>query len=177
MGTSVGSVERIKNVAKIAISYVKRKYKVIVISSAMSGETNKLVKLTKKISKNFTPSEYHTIVSTGEQISCALISGQLNDQGYLARSWLGWQVPILTSGNYSSSRIINVAKKNVVNFLKKGGIPVITGFQGLNSENRITTIGRGGSDASAIMVAKFFKAQKCVIYTDVEGIYTTDPNI
>ncbi len=176
-GTSVGSVERIKNVAKIAISYVKRKYKVIVISSAMSGETNKLVKLTKKISKNFTPSEYDTIVSTGEQISCALISGQLNDQGYLARSWLGWQVPILTSGNYSSSRIINVAKKNVVNFLKKGGIPVITGFQGLNSENRITTIGRGGSDASAIMVAKFFKAQKCVIYTDVEGIYTTDPNI
>ncbi len=176
-GTSVGSVERIKNVAKIAISYVKKKYKVIVISSAMSGETNKLVKLTKKISKNFTPSEYDTIVSTGEQISCALISGQLNDQGYLARSWLGWQVPILTSGNYSSSRIINVAKKNVVNFLKKGGIPVITGFQGLNSENRITTIGRGGSDASAIMVAKFFKAQKCVIYTDVEGIYTTDPNI
>ena len=118
-GTSVGSTDRIKNVVKIIISYVKQRYKVIVVSSAMSGETNKLVKLTKKISNNFKPSEYDVIVSTGEQVSCALIAGKLNDQGYNSRSWLGWQVPIFTKGDYSFSRIVNVNKKNILNFLKK----------------------------------------------------------
>tara|TARA_B100001250_G_scaffold406192_1_gene424833 strand:- start:526 stop:1740 length:1215 start_codon:yes stop_codon:yes gene_type:complete len=176
-GTSVGSIERIKNVAKIVISYLRKRFKVIVVSSAMSGETNKLVKLTKQISNSFSPSEYDAIVSTGEQISCSLIAGRLNDKGYLSRSWLGWQIPIFTTGDYSHSRIFNINKKNILNFLKKGGIPIISGFQGINSKNRITTIGRGGSDASAIMVAKFFKAQKCIIYTDVDGIYTTDPNV
>ena len=176
-GTSVGSIPRIKNIVKIIISYLKKKYKVIVVSSAMSGETNKLIKLTKKISKNFIPSEYDAILSTGEQISCSLIAGRLSDQGFISRSWLGWQVPIITTGGYAHSRIINVYKKNIMNFIKKGGIPIITGFQGINSDNRITTIGRGGSDASAIMVAKFFKAKKCIIYTDVDGVYTTDPNL
>ena len=176
-GTSVGSTDRIKNVVKIIISYVKQRYKVIVVSSAMSGETNKLVKLTKKISNNFKPSEYDVIVSTGEQVSCALIAGKLNDQGYNSRSWLGWQVPIITKGDYSFSRIVNVNKKNILNFLKKGGIPVITGFQGINADHRVTTIGRGGTDASAIMLAKFFKAEKCIIYTDVDGVYTTDPRM
>ena len=176
-GTSVGSTDRIKNVVKIIISYVKQRYKVIVVSSAMSGETNKLVKLTKKISNNFKPSEYDVIVSTGEQVSCALIAGKLNDQGYNSRSWLGWQVPIFTKGDYSFSRIVNVNKKNILNFLKKGGIPVITGFQGINADHRVTTIGRGGTDASAIMLAKFFKAEKCIIYTDVDGVYTTDPRL
>ena len=154
-GTSVGSTDRIKNVVKIIISYVKQRYKVIVVSSAMSGETNKLVKLTKKISNNFKPSEYDVIVSTGEQVSCALIAGKLNDQGYNSRSWLGWQVPIFTKGDYSFSRIVNVNKKNILNFLKKGGIPVITGFQGINADHRVTTIGRGGTDASAIMSLLF----------------------
>tara|TARA_Y100000590_G_scaffold307794_1_gene347508 strand:+ start:22 stop:1236 length:1215 start_codon:yes stop_codon:yes gene_type:complete len=176
-GTSVGSVERIKNITKIIIRYLKKRYKVIVVSSAISGETNKLVKLTKQISGNFTPSEYDSIVATGEQISCSLIAGRLNDRGYLSRSWLGWQVPILTVGNHSHSRIVNVNKKNILRFLRKGGTPIIAGFQGINSENRITTIGRGGSDASAIMIAKFFKAEKCIIYTDVDGIYTTDPKV
>ena len=176
-GTSVGTIERIKNVAKIVIGYLNKRNKVIVVSSAMSGETNKLVKLTKKISKNFISSEYDSIVATGEQISCSLIAGRLCDEGYLARSWLGWQIPIFTIGNHSYSRIVNINKKNIINFLKKGGVPIIAGFQGINSENRITTIGRGGSDASAIMVAKFFKAQKCIIYTDVDGVYTTDPNV
>ena len=176
-GTSVGSIEKIKNVSKIIASYIKKKYKVIAISSAMSGETNKLIKLSKKISKNFTTSEYDTLVSSGEQISCSLIAGNLIDKGYLARSWLGWQIPIFTVGNYSHSRISKISKKKILNFLKRGGIPIIAGFQGINSENRITTTGRGGSDASAIMVAKFFKAKKCIIYTDVEGIYTTDPNV
>tara|TARA_Y100000590_G_scaffold225348_1_gene254759 strand:+ start:34 stop:1248 length:1215 start_codon:yes stop_codon:yes gene_type:complete len=176
-GTSVGSIGRIKNAAKIVISYLKKRYKVIVVSSAMSGETNKLVKLTKQISNNFISSEYDSVVASGEQISCSLIAARLNDQGYLARSWLGWQIPIYTLGNHSYSRIVNINKKNIIKFLKRGGIPIIAGFQGVNSENRITTIGRGGSDATAIMVAKFFKAEKCIIYTDVEGVYTTDPNL
>ena len=176
-GTSVGSIEKIKNISKIIISYLKKKYKVIVVSSAMSGETNKLVKLTKQISKNFIPSEYDAVVSAGEQISCSLLAGSLNDKGYLSRSWFGWQVPIITEGNYSHARIVNVVKKNILKFLEKGGVPIIAGFQGINSEKRITTIGRGGSDASAIMIAKFFKAVKCIIYTDVEGVYTTDPNL
>ena len=176
-GTSVGSIKRIKNVAKIIISYLKKRFKVIVVSSAIGGETNKLVKLSKEISNNFPPSEYDALVSSGEQVSCSLIAGRLHSEGYLSRSWLGWQVPIVTSGKYSHSRIINIDKKNIMKFLKIGGVPIIAGFQGINIDNRITTIGRGGSDASAIMVSKFFKAKKCIIYTDVEGVYTTDPNI
>ena len=176
-GTSVGSIDRIKNVVKIIISYIKKRFKVVVVSSAMSEETNKLIQLTKELSKNFTPSEYDSLLATGEQVSCSLIAGRLNDQGYLARSWQSWQIPIVTIGKHSHSRIININKKNIVKFLKKGGIPIITGFQGINSENRITTTGRGGSDASAIMIAKFLKAEKCIIYTDVDGVYTTDPNL
>ncbi len=104
-GTSVGSAERIKNVAKIVTSYLKKKFKVIVVSSAMGGETNRLVNLSKEISSNFTSSEYDTLVAAGEQISCSLIAGRLNDQGHFSRSWLSWQIPILTTGNYSYSRI------------------------------------------------------------------------
>ena len=174
-GTSVGSIERIKNISKIIISYIKKKYKVIVVSSAMSGETNKLAKLANKISRNFVSSEYDALLSSGEQVACSLIAGRLNDHGYLARSWLGWQVPIITTGLHSYSRIRKIYKKNIFKFLKKGGTPIIAGFQGINCHNRITTIGRGGSDASAIMIAKFFRAEKCIIYTDVEGVYTTDP--
>jgi len=174
-GTSVGTVDRVKKVANIIIGYVKKKYKVIVVSSAMSGVTNDLVKKSKKISNNFIPSEYDALVSSGEQMSCALIAGRLNHLGYKSQSWMGWQVPILTEGNHSSSRIRQVNKKKINKFLKFGGIPVIAGFQGINLNKRITTLGRGGSDATAIMLAKFFKAEKCVIYTDVEGVYTTDP--
>ena len=176
-GSSVGSIRKIQNISKIIIGYLKKKYKVIVVSSAMSGETNKLANLTKRISKNFPASEYDSILATGEQVSCSLIAGCLIEKGYKARSWTAWQIPILTSGNYSHSRIVNINKKNILKFLKIGGIPIVTGFQGINSDKRVTTIGRGGSDASAIMLAKFFKAEKCVIYTDVDGVYTTDPNI
>ena len=174
-GTSVGSLEKIAKVSKIIISYVKKNYKVIVVSSAMSGVTNKLLLRTKKLAKNFPNDEKDVILSTGEQISCALIAGKLRDLGYKSRSWLGWQIPIITSGNYSSSRIIKIQKKKIINYLKKGGIPIITGFQGINSNFRITTIERGGSDTSAILCAKFFNAEKCIIYTDVKGVYTTDP--
>ena len=175
-GTSVGSINRIKKVAKIISGNIKNKKKVIVVSSAMSGVTNDLINKTRKISNDFTPSEYDVLVSAGEQMSCALISGRLNHIGVKSRSWLSWQVPILTQGNYKKSRIINIFKKRILKYLNSGGVPIITGFQGINSENRLTTLERGGSDASAIMIAKFFKAEQCIIYTDVEGVYTTDPN-
>ncbi len=175
-GTSVGTIKKIKKVAKIIIDYKKKNYKVIVVSSAMSGVTNELVRKSNEISNNFSKSEYDVLVSSGEQIACSLIAGRLNHNGYNARSWLSWQIPIKTVGAHMNSRINQINKNKIIKFIKEGGIPIITGFQGVNNENRITTIGRGGSDASAIMIAKFFKAKKCIIYTDVEGIYTTDPN-
>ena len=176
-GTSVGTLKKIAKVAKIIASYVNKQYKVIVVSSAMSGVTNQLLLKTKKISKNFPNEEKDVILSTGEQVSCALIAGKLNDLGFKSRSWMGWQLPIITKGNYSSSRIVKIKKNKLINYLKSGGIPIVTGFQGVNSDFRITTLERGGSDTSAILCAKFFKAKKCIIYTDVEGVYTTDPNL
>ena len=176
-GTSVGTVDRIKKVSQIVINYVKKKYKVIVVSSAMSGVTNDLIKKSKKISSNFISSEYDVLVSSGEQVACAMIAGRLNHLGYNSRSWMSWQIPIISDEVHTSSRIININKSKILKFLKKGGIPIVTGFQGINIKQRITTHGRGGSDATAIMIAKFFKAKKCVIYTDVDGVYTTDPTM
>ena len=174
-GTSVGSIKRIKKICKIIASYKNKKNKVVVISSAMSGVTNELVNKSKLISNNFDKAEYDTLVSTGEQASCALIAGRLNHVGFKSRSWMSWQIPILTEGPYSSARINSVAVKELNTYLKSGGIPIITGFQGINNKLRITTIGRSGSDATAIMLAKFIKADECIIYTDVDGVYTTDP--
>ena len=176
-GTSVGTLDRIVKISKIIISYIKKNYKVIVVTSAMSGVTNELIKKAGKISKNFPNSERDVLLSTGEQMASALIAGKLCDLGFYSRSWMSWQIPIITKGNYSSARIIKIGTDQIKKYLKKGGIPIITGFQGLNIQNRITTLERGGSDASAIMLAKFFKAKKCIIYTDVEGVYTTDPNL
>ena len=175
-GTSVGTTKKIKKIVGIIADYKKKNYKVIVISSAMSGVTNELIKKSFEISDNFSKSEYDVLVSSGEQIACSLIAGGLIHKGYKSRSWLSWQVPIVTLGDYKNSRINQINKNKISKYLKEGGIPIIAGFQGVNNENRITTIGRGGSDASAIMFAKFFKAEKCIIYTDVEGVYTTDPN-
>ena len=175
-GTSVGTIKKIKKVAEIITDYKKKKYKVIVVSSAMSGVTNELIKKSLEISENFSNSEHDVLVSSGEQVACSLIAGRLIHKGYKSRSWLSWQVPIITVGIHKNSRINIINKNKIVRYLKEGGIPIITGFQGINNENRITTIGRGGSDASAIMLAKFFKAERCIIYTDVEGVYTTDPN-
>ena len=176
-GTSVGTIERIKKAAKIIVSYAKKKYKVIVVSSAMSGVTNELVKKSQKISETFEPSEYDVLVSSGEQAACALIAGRLNHIGYKSRSWMSWQIPILTEGDHKVSKINQIKKDKIIGYLKSGGIPIVAGFQGINLNQRITTLGRGGSDLSAIMIAKFFQAQKCVIYTDVEGVMTTDPRI
>jgi aspartate kinase len=174
-GTSVGSIDRIKRVCKIIASYKRKNVKVLVISSAMSGVTNDLVNKSKLISNNFDKAEYDTLVSTGEQASCALIAGRLKHMGFKSRSWMSWQLPILTEGPYSGARISKVVVKELNKYLKSGGIPIITGFQGVNRELRLTTIGRSGSDASAIMLAKFIKAEECIIYTDVDGVYTTDP--
>ena len=175
-GTSVGTIERIKKVADIISNFRKKNYKVIVVSSAMSGVTNDLIKKSRQISNNFSDFEYDVLVSSGEQVACSLIAGRLNHKGFKSRSWLGWQIPIYTNGPHKNSRIDSINKNKIIKFLKEGGIPIITGFQGVNRDERVTTIGRGGSDASAIMLAKFFRAQKCIIYTDVEGVYTTDPN-
>ena len=175
-GTSVGTIKKIKKVAEIIANYKKKKYKVIVVSSAMSGVTNELIKKSSEISGNFSDSEHDVLVSSGEQIACSLIAGRLIHKKFKSRSWTSWQIPIITVGSHKNSRINLIYKKKIIRYLRNGGIPIITGFQGINNENRITTIGRGGSDASAIMLAKFFKAEKCIIYTDVEGVYTTDPN-
>ena len=174
-GTSVGNIERIKKVAKIIATYIKKKFRVIVVSSAMSGTTNDLIKKSQKLSNNFDQAEYDTLLASGEQIACALIAGKLNDLGYKSRSWLSWQIPIITDGPHKAARIDSINKKKILKFISSGGIPVVTGFQGINNNFRITTLGRGGTDVSAVMMAKFFNAEECVIYTDVEGVYTTDP--
>ena len=174
-GTSVGTIAKIKKVAEIIKQYRKKKFKVIVVSSAMSGVTNELVKKSKRISNDFVGQEYDALVSSGEQVACSLIAGRLNHLGIKSRSWMAWQIPILTSGQYKNSRIVKIYTNKIIRYLKEDGIPIITGFQGINNDDRVTTIGRGGSDASAILVAKYFKAQRCIIYTDVEGVFTTDP--
>tara|TARA_B100001121_G_scaffold272685_1_gene259364 strand:- start:1223 stop:2434 length:1212 start_codon:yes stop_codon:yes gene_type:complete len=174
-GTSVGSIGKIKKICKIISSYKKKKSNVLVISSAMGGVTNELINKSKQISNNFDNAEYDALLSSGEQVACALIAGRLNHLGIKARSWQSWQIPIITKGPFTSSRISNIHVKELNKFLRKGGVPVITGFQGINKNLRLTTIGRSGSDATAIMLAKFIKADECVIYTDVDGVYTTDP--
>ncbi|MDA9687562.1 aspartate kinase [Candidatus Pelagibacter sp.] len=174
-GTSVGSLERIKKISQIILTYKKKKFKVIVVSSAMSGMTNDLIKKSSELSNNFDSAEYDVLLSLGEQMSCALIAGRLKHLGHKARSWMSWQIPILTNGPHSAARINKIHKKEINRFINSGGIPIVTGFQGINQNNRITTLGRGGTDASAIMLAKFFKAEECIIYTDVDGVYTADP--
>ena len=176
-GTSVGSIDRIKKVSKIIASYKNKRNNVVVVSSAMSGVTNDLIAKSKKIDNNFDTAEYDALLSTGEQVSCALIAASLKKLGFKSRSWLSWQLPIVTEGPHSNSRINHVHTKELVKYIKTGGIPIIAGFQGINKNFRITTIGRSGSDASAIMIAKFLKADECIIYTDVEGVFTTDPRL
>ena len=176
-GTSVGSCKKINNTAKLIKKHYNNKNKIIVVASAMTGVTDDLIKKSNKISKNFEKSEYDVLLSSGEQISCALLAGALINLGLKSRSWMSWQIPILTEGDHCSSRIKSVNKKEVINYVNSGGIPIITGFQGISNNKRITTLGRGGSDATAISIAKFFGAEDCIIYTDVDGIYTTDPDI
>ena len=176
-GTSVGTIEKIKKVANIIKKRFSEGNEIIVVVSAMSGVTDELKAKSDLISKNFDNKELDVLLSSGEQVSCSLLSGALIDLGVKARSWLGWQVPIVTNDNYTSSQIMKIKTEEILNFISKKGVAVIAGFQGISKEMRITTLGRGGSDLSAVAVAKFFQADSCEIYTDVEGVLTTDPSI
>ena len=176
-GTSVGTIEKIKKVANIIKKRFSEGNEIIVVVSAMSGVTDELKAKSDLISKNFDNKELDVLLSSGEQVSCSLLSGALIDLGVKARSWLGWQIPIVTNDNYTSSQIIKIKTDEILNFISEKGVAVIAGFQGISQESRITTLGRGGSDLSAVAIAKFFQADSCEIYTDVEGVLTTDPAI
>ena len=174
-GTSVGSIERIQHVAGIIKKEFDAGNQIIAVVSAMSGKTNELLELSKQISKDFDKRELDVLLSTGEQVSCALLSAALINLKLKAKSWLNWQIPILTDGEHSNARIINVNVSKINEFLKYG-IAIVPGFQGISKNGDITTIGRGGSDATAVAFAKLFNADKCEIYTDVDGVYSSDPN-
>ena len=176
-GTSVGSIEKIVNAAKIIKKRHEEGNQIIVVVSAMSGTTNDLINRSKKISDNFDKSELDVLMSSGEQISSSLLAGSIIEQGIKARSWLGWQIPIITNDNHTSSKIMQIKTDQVLDFISKKGVAVIAGFQGITKESRITTLGRGGSDLSAVAIAKFFETDSCEIYTDVDGVLTTDPSI
>ena len=175
-GTSVGTTERIKHVANIIQKEQSSGSKVIAVVSAMSGKTNELVKLSKDISDEFNKRELDVLLSSGEQVTCALLSGALTELNIKAKSWLNWQIPIVTEGEHSNARIINMHIDKINKYLDEGGIAIIPGFQGISKNGDITTIGRGGSDATAVAIAKIFNADSCEIYTDVDGVFSTDPN-
>jgi len=176
-GTSVGTTEKIRKVANIIKKRFSEDNEIIVVVSAMSGVTDDLKKKSDSISKNFDKKELDVLLSSGEQASCSLLAGALIDLGIKSRSWLGWQIPIVTNNNHTSSQIIKIKNDEIINFISNKGVAVIAGFQGVSKENRITTLGRGGSDLSAVAVAKFFQTNSCEIYTDVDGVFTTDPSI
>ena len=176
-GTSVANVEKIKNVAGKAIREKQAGHDVIVVLSAMAGETNRLIDLAQSAAENPDEREYDSLISTGEQVTISLLSITLNSMGYPARSFLGFQVKILTDQAHQKARISAIDTEAIQKELKKGVIVVVAGFQGVDEENNITTLGRGGSDTSAVALAAALKADRCDIYTDVDGVYTTDPNI
>jgi aspartate kinase len=176
-GTSMGSVERIQNVAKRVAKWMKAGHQVVVVPSAMSGETNRLIGLAKEINANPDPRELDQIASTGEQVSSGLLALALQSQGVPAVSYAGWQVVIKTDSSYTKARIQGIDAKKVLADLNAGKAVVITGFQGVDDNGNITTLGRGGSDTSAVAVAAALEADECLIYTDVDGVYTTDPRV
>ena len=176
-GTSVGTIERIQHVANIVQKEHLAGNQVIVVVSAMSGKTNELISLSKKISEDFNKREFDVLLSSGEQVTSALLAGALVKLKINAKSWLNWQIPILTEGGHTNARIINISVKKINDFLNnQKGVAIIPGFQGVSKNGDITTIGRGGSDATAVAVAKLFNAESCEIYTDVDGVFSTDPN-
>ena len=174
-GTSVGSIEAIKRSADIIHDWSK-KYKVIAVLSAMSGETDRLISLTNSFSKTPNPIDFDNAVSSGENVSCALMCICLNNQKIKSKSLLSWQIPILTSSEHMKSRILSINKKFLYDELENFEVLLIPGFQGINNKGELTTLGRGGSDTSAVAVAAAMETE-CIIYTDVEGVFTTDPNI
>ena len=175
-GTSVGSIERIVYAAKIVKKEHSQGNEIIVVVSAMAGKTNELISQSNSISNKFDKRELDVLLSSGEQVTSALMAGALNELGVKSKSWMNWQIPILTTGDHTNSRIININVENINTYLSEGGVAIIPGFQGISPSGDITTIGRGGSDASAVAIAKIFNTDSCEIYTDVDGVYSTDPN-
>ena len=176
-GTSVADVLQIKKIALKVKGEVDQGNKVIVVVSAMSGVTNNLIDLVNQTSKNFSLSEHDVVLSTGEQITSALLSIALEELSLKARSWMGWQVPIVSDNTHGKAVIKDIKTSNIMGSIKNGNIAIVSGFQGISEDNRITTLGRGGSDTTAVALAAAFSADRCDIYTDVEGVYTTDPRI
>jgi aspartate kinase len=180
-GTSMGSTERIRSVAKRVAKWVRAGHKLVVVPSAMSGETNRLLALAKEVSpEKATPQtmrELDAIASTGEQVSVGLLALALQAEGMQAVSYAGWQVPIKTDSAYTKARIASIDDQRVMADVNAGKVVIITGFQGIDDAGHVTTLGRGGSDTSAVAVAAALKADECLIYTDVDGVYTTDPRI
>ena len=176
-GTSMGSTERIRNVAKRVAKWVRAGHQIVVVPSAMSGETNRLLGLAKELSDRANPRELDMIASTGEQVSVGLLSIALQAEGMDAISYAGWQVPVKTNSAFSKARIESIDDARVRADLNAGKVVIVTGFQGVDPNGHITTLGRGGSDTSAVAIAAALKADECLIYTDVDGIYTTDPRV
>ena len=176
-GTSMGSTERIQNVARRVAKWHRAGHRMVVVPSAMSGETNRLLGLAKEITETPDPRELDQIAATGEQVSVGLLALALQKQGLKARSYTGWQVPVRTNSAHTKARIESIDEKRVLGDLDGGYVVVITGFQGLDDQGSVTTLGRGGSDTSAVAIAAALKAEECLIYTDVDGVYTTDPRV
>lgn len=176
-GTSVANIERIKAVAIRVKREVDAGNEVAVVVSAMSGVTNQLVDWCKELAPLHDAREYDTVVASGEQVTCGLTAIALQELGVNARSWLGWQVPILTDDAHGKARIVSIAHEELDKRFALGQVPVFAGFQGVGSDNRVTTLGRGGSDTSAVALAAAIGADRCDIFTDVDGVYTTDPRI
>jgi len=176
-GTSVGDIDRIKNVAKRVKREVEAGNQVAVVVSAMSGVTNQLVDYCKQMAPLHDAREYDQVVATGEQVTTGLLAIGLQELGIEARSWCGWQLPIHTDGVHGKARIMSIETEDMVKGMEKGQVAVVAGFQGLGPDRRISTLGRGGSDTSAVALAAALQADRCDIYTDVDGVYTTDPRI
>ncbi|CAM5425019.1 aspartate kinase [Eoetvoesiella caeni] len=176
-GTSMGSVERIQNVARRVAKWHAAGHQVVVVPSAMSGETNRLLGLAKEINSQPDGRELDMLAATGEQASSALLAMALLSQGVPARSYTGWQVPVKTDSSFTKARIKSIDDVRIRTDLDQGRVVIVTGFQGIDEEGNITTLGRGGSDTSAVAVATAIKADECLIYTDVDGVYTTDPRV
>ncbi|HWK69447.1 aspartate kinase [Pollutimonas sp. M17] len=176
-GTSMGSVERIQNVARRVAKWHAAGHQVVVVPSAMSGETNRLLGLAKEISPQPDTRELDMLAATGEQASSSLLAMALLSQGVAARSYTGWQVPVRTDSSYTKARIRSIDDTRIRGDLDSGRVVIVTGFQGIDDDGNITTLGRGGSDTSAVAVAAALKADECLIFTDVDGVYTTDPRV
>ena len=176
-GTSVGNPERIRNVAKRVAKFQAQGHQVVVVVSAMSGETNKLIALAKEVQANPDPRELDMIMSTGEQVTIGLLAMALKDIGCQAKSYTGGQVKVLTDSTFTKARILSIDEANMRRDLDAGNVIVVAGFQGVDADGNITTLGRGGSDTSGVALAAALKADECQIYTDVDGVYTTDPRV